>query len=150
MEFDDDTRLEGEIGRDEPPSEEEDGRDDSPLEGDFGRDDAERRRQIASWAEYVRTHPDEEWGRQVNALIESHLEHARARQFERPDLAHLRDPAEEDNDVRRPPIAREESDDEGTTDDGAGDERMSDDDGAADGDTTDGDTHDDPNGTETG
>ncbi|MEZ3145252.1 hypothetical protein [Halobaculum sp. MBLA0143] len=118
---------------------EDDEDDDPPLEGDFGRDDAERRRQIEAWAEYVRTHPDEEWGRQVNALIESHLEHARARQFERPDLAHLRDPAEEDNDVRRPPIAREEGDDEGTTDDGAGD-----------GDTTDGDTHDDPNGTETG
>lgn len=91
--------------------------DDTPLEGEIGRDDTERRRQIRAWAEYVRTHPDEEWGRQVNAVVESHLEHARARQFERPDLAHLRDPAAEDNDIQRPPVARESTDDEIASDD---------------------------------
>lgn len=79
----------------------------TPLDGEIGRDRDDRRRQIEAWAEYVRTHSDEEWGRQVNALIESQIAHAQARQFDRPDLAHLRDPAEEDNEIRRPPVARE-------------------------------------------
>ncbi|MEZ3116023.1 hypothetical protein RYH80_08840 [Halobaculum sp. MBLA0147] len=95
----------------------------------FGRDREERLRQIDAWAEYVRTHPDDVWGPQVNAVIESQLEHARANQFDRPDLAHMRDPAEEDNDIRRPPIARDDEspppDDEPSSDD-AGDDDPSD------------------------
>lgn len=90
----------------------------------IGRDREERLRQIDAWAEYVRTHPDDVWGPQVNAVIESQLEHARANQFDRPDLAHMRDPAEEDNDIRRPPIARD--DDESPSPD---DEPPSDNDG---------------------
>jgi hypothetical protein len=78
---------------------------------EIGRDEEERYRQIKEWAEYVRTHPDDDWGPQVNKLIESQLQTARARQFERPDLAHLRDPAEEDNDIQRPEIARKRSGD---------------------------------------
>jgi hypothetical protein len=41
------------------------------------RNDAERRRQIRQWATYVRTHPDEEWGRQVNTLVDAQIQSAR-------------------------------------------------------------------------
>jgi hypothetical protein len=51
--------------------------DSSDLEAKHARNDAERRRQIRQWAEYVRTHPDEEWGRQVNKLVNSQLQSAR-------------------------------------------------------------------------
>ena len=98
--------------------------DEQPSETDeqpsIGRDREERLEQIDAWAAYVRSHPDEEWGRQVNALIESQLRRARAEQFDRPDLAHMRDPAAEDNDIRRPPIARE--DDRGGEDDSGEDD----------------------------
>lgn len=47
----------------------------------------ERRLQrIKEWAEYVRTHPDDDWGRQVNRLVNSQLESARHHEDERPDL----------------------------------------------------------------
>jgi len=36
----------------------------------------ERRAFIKRWAEYVRTHDDEEWSRQQNTLIDSQLETA--------------------------------------------------------------------------
>ncbi|MFB6308575.1 MAG: hypothetical protein ABEH35_04520, partial [Haloarculaceae archaeon] len=36
--------------------------------------------QIREWAEYVRTHPDEEWGRQVNTLVNAQLQAARRAQ----------------------------------------------------------------------
>jgi hypothetical protein len=45
----------------------------------------ERRRQIREWAAYVRTHPDEEWGKQVNTLVNSQLQSARHLEDERPD-----------------------------------------------------------------
>lgn len=35
-----------------------------------------RRAAIKQWAEYVRTHDDEEWSRQQNRLIDSQLETA--------------------------------------------------------------------------
>ena len=41
---------------------------------------------IKQWAEYVRTHPDEEWGEQVNTLISSQIESARHFEDVRPDL----------------------------------------------------------------
>ncbi|GAB3691843.1 hypothetical protein GCM10028857_29720 [Salinarchaeum chitinilyticum] len=37
----------------------------------------ERRDFVERWAEYVRTHDDEEWSRQQNKLIDSQLESAR-------------------------------------------------------------------------
>ena len=51
--------------------------DSSDLEEKHARNDAERRRQIRQWAEYVRTHSDDEWGRQVNKLVNSQLQSAR-------------------------------------------------------------------------
>lgn len=81
--------------------------DSEPPDPKLGRDDEDRYRQIRRWAEYVRTHDADEWGPQVNELIESQLAAARAQQFDRSDLAHMRDPAEEDNDIQRPEIARE-------------------------------------------
>lgn len=86
--------------------------DPEPPGPEFGRDDEDRYRQIRRWAEYVRTHDADEWGPQVNELIESQLAAARAQQFDRPDLAHMRDPAEEDNDIQRPEIARENGDED--------------------------------------
>lgn len=46
----------------------------------------ERRSFIKEWAEYVRTHPDEEWGAQVNTLVDAQLASARQFEDERPDL----------------------------------------------------------------
>lgn len=37
----------------------------------------ERRDFVERWAEYVRTHDDEEWSRQQNELIDSQLQTAR-------------------------------------------------------------------------
>jgi len=37
----------------------------------------ERLRQIRQWAQFVRTHPDDEWGRQVNKLIDAQIASAR-------------------------------------------------------------------------
>lgn len=50
-----------------------------------------RRRQIREWATYVRSHPDDDWGRQVNTLVDSQIESARHHEDERPDLDALRD-----------------------------------------------------------
>lgn len=38
--------------------------------------DKERMRFVVEWAEYVRTHPDREWSRQQNILINSGLKTA--------------------------------------------------------------------------
>ena len=46
----------------------------------------ERREFIKEWAEYVRTHPDEDWGAQVNKLVDAQLESARHLEDIRPDL----------------------------------------------------------------
>ena len=45
----------------------------------------DRLRQIREWAAYVRTHPDEDWGKQVNTLVNSQLQSARHLEDERPD-----------------------------------------------------------------
>lgn len=46
----------------------------------------ERRNFIKEWAEYVRTHPDEDWGAQVNKLVDAQLESARHLEDVRPNL----------------------------------------------------------------
>jgi hypothetical protein len=51
--------------------------DSETLEEKHARNDAERLRQVKQWAEYVRTHPDEDWGRQVNKLVNAQIESAR-------------------------------------------------------------------------
>lgn len=58
---------------------------------DGGRDEADRHRQIRAWAAYVRSHPDEDWGEQVNTLVNSQLQSARHFEDERPDPERLRD-----------------------------------------------------------
>jgi hypothetical protein len=40
------------------------------------RNTEQRRAMIKQWAEYVRTHDDEEWSRQQNKLIDSQLQSA--------------------------------------------------------------------------
>jgi hypothetical protein len=55
------------------------------------RNRAERRREIREWAAYVRTHPDEDWGEQVNRVVDSQLQSARFFEDERPDPGILRD-----------------------------------------------------------
>ena len=43
-----------------------------------GKTNAEERMNFVDyWAEYVRTHSDEEWSRQQKVLIDSQLKHAR-------------------------------------------------------------------------
>lgn len=51
--------------------------DSETLEEKHARNDAERLRQVKQWAEYVRTHPDDDWGRQVNKLVNAQIESAR-------------------------------------------------------------------------
>ena len=46
----------------------------------------ERREFIKQWAEYVRTHPDDDWGAQVNTLVDAQLESARQLEDIRRDL----------------------------------------------------------------
>lgn len=54
-------------------------------DGKHARNREERRRQIREWAAYVRTHPDEDWGEQVNRLVDAQLQSARHLEDERPD-----------------------------------------------------------------
>lgn len=46
------------------------------FEADQRRNTEQRRVMIKRWAEYVRTHDDEEWSRQQNRLIDSQLQSA--------------------------------------------------------------------------
>jgi len=46
------------------------------FEADHRRNTEQRRAMIKRWAEYVRTHDDEEWSRQQNRLIDSQLQSA--------------------------------------------------------------------------
>lgn len=55
------------------------------------RNREQRIQQVLRWAEYVRTHPDEVWGEQVNRLVNSQLEAARHHEDERPDPRELRE-----------------------------------------------------------
>ncbi|MFB6143308.1 MAG: hypothetical protein ABEJ30_08225 [Halorientalis sp.] len=61
------------------------------LEGKHERNLAQRRTAIREWAEYVRTHPDETWGEQVNMLVDAQLQSARASEDERPSPATFRE-----------------------------------------------------------
>lgn len=65
--------------------------DSDPLEARHARNRADRLQEIREWAEYVRTHPDEVWGEQVNTLVDAQLQSARHFEDERPDLDELRE-----------------------------------------------------------
>lgn len=51
--------------------------DSTDLDEKIERNRTQRIEQIERWAEFVRTHPDEEWGRQVNTLVDAQLQSAR-------------------------------------------------------------------------
>mgnify|MGYP000712769194 CR=1 FL=1 len=46
------------------------------FEDEQRRNTEQRRAMIKRWAEYVRTHDDEDWSRQQNRLIDSQLQSA--------------------------------------------------------------------------
>lgn len=46
------------------------------FDADQRRNTEQRRAMIKRWAEYVRTHDDEEWSRQQNRLIDAQLQSA--------------------------------------------------------------------------
>ena len=60
------------------------------LNEKHARNREERLQFIREWAEYVRTHPDDDWGEQVNRLVNSQIEAARNVEHERPDMDRLR------------------------------------------------------------
>ncbi|MEA5388956.1 hypothetical protein VB773_05090 [Haloarculaceae archaeon H-GB2-1] len=66
-------------------------RNSEAREEKHARNREERLRQIRDWAAYVRTHDDEDWGRQVNTLVNSQLQSARYFEDTRPDMDDLRD-----------------------------------------------------------
>ena len=61
------------------------------LDEKHARNREERIQFIKEWAEYVRTHPDGEWGEQVNKLVNSQIRAARRVEDERPDMHRLRE-----------------------------------------------------------
>ncbi|MFC7079023.1 hypothetical protein [Halorussus caseinilyticus] len=63
----------------------------SNLEEKHADNREERIQFIKEWAEYVRTHPDDEWGEQVNKLVNSQIRAARRVEDERPDMHRLRE-----------------------------------------------------------
>jgi hypothetical protein len=64
---------------------------DSPdLDTKHARNREERLRFVREWAEYVRTHSDDDWGEQVNKLVNSQIQSARSLEDERPDMDRLR------------------------------------------------------------
>lgn len=65
--------------------------DSEELEEKQRRNRRDRYEQIKRWAEYVRTHPDEDWGAQVNTLVDAQLSSARHFDGERPSVDDLRD-----------------------------------------------------------
>lgn len=67
---------------------------DSPtIEEKQARNRARRLEELREWANYVRTTPDEEWGEQVNTVVDAQLQSARHFQDERPDPDRLRESA---------------------------------------------------------
>jgi hypothetical protein len=61
------------------------------LEEKRARNREERLRFVREWAEYVRTHPDDDWGEQVNKLVDSQIQSARNAEDDRPDMDRLRE-----------------------------------------------------------
>lgn len=55
------------------------------------RNRQQRIEQVTRWADYVRTHPDEKWGQQVNRLVNAQLQAARHQEDDRPDPDELRE-----------------------------------------------------------
>lgn len=66
--------------------------DSNELDAKHERNRAQRLEQIKRWAEYVRTHPDEDWGEQVNTIVNAQLQSARHFASERAEREGFRDP----------------------------------------------------------
>ena len=66
-------------------------KDENHLHEKHARNHEERLRFIREWAEYVRTHPDDDWGEQVNKWVNSQIQSARNVEDERPDVDRLRE-----------------------------------------------------------
>ncbi len=49
----------------------------SDLDSKLETNRRERIKQVKRWAEYVRDNPDEDWGRQVNEVVDSQIQSAR-------------------------------------------------------------------------
>jgi len=64
--------------------------DSKRLDDKHARNREQRVVQIREWAKYVRTHPDEDWGKQVNRILNSQLQSARHFEHDRPDPESLR------------------------------------------------------------
>lgn len=60
--------------------------DSEELERKHEHNRERRLQQIREWAEYVRTHPDDDWGAQVNRLVNAQLESARHHEDHRPEI----------------------------------------------------------------
>lgn len=60
--------------------------DSKTLEEKHAQNRQQRYAFIKEWAEYVRTHPDDDWGEQVNTLVNSQIESARHFEDIRPNL----------------------------------------------------------------
>ena len=60
-------------------------------DGKHARNREDRLRRLREWAAYVRTHSDEDWGEQVNTLVNSQLQSARHLEDGRPDLETFED-----------------------------------------------------------
>lgn len=67
-----------------------------PLEEKHERNRRQRYTFIKEWAAYVRSHPDDDWGEQVNTVVDSQLESARHFGDDRPDLDELDSPLLDD------------------------------------------------------
>jgi hypothetical protein len=65
--------------------------DSSRREAKHARNRERRREHIREWAAYVRTHPDEDWGQQVNTVVDAQLQSARHFENQRPDPASFED-----------------------------------------------------------
>jgi hypothetical protein len=63
----------------------------SDREAKHERNRTQRREQIRQWAAYVRTHPDADWGTQVNTVVNSQLQSAQHFEDDRPDIDALQD-----------------------------------------------------------
>jgi hypothetical protein len=65
--------------------------DSGDLAAKHERNRQRRCEQVREWAAFVRTHPDEEWGAQVNTIVDAQLQTARYYEDERPSIADVRD-----------------------------------------------------------
>lgn len=77
-------------------------KDSETLEEKHEKNRQQRYEFIKEWAEYVRTHPDDDWGEQVNTLVNSQIESAQHFEDIRPDLDEIDSPLLDDKESSPP------------------------------------------------